>query len=79
MGSLIATFLLAAAASHGGQVATTHIPTKSAATAQAFVRILPGAKVSLSAEPQPEGYKLNPATITVEDGSRRPAKLVEFQ
>ena len=79
MGSLIATFLLAAAASHGGQAAATHVPTKSVASAQAFVRILPGAKISLSAEPQPAGHKLNPATITVEDGSRRPAKLVEFQ
>lgn len=54
-------------------------PTRAVVPARAFVRILPGAKVSLSSDIQPEGYKVNPATITLEDGSLRPAKLVEFQ
>jgi hypothetical protein len=49
------------------------------ASARASVVILSGAKVALSAAPQPEGYKLNAAIITDQDGHRRSAKLVEFQ
>lgn len=56
-----------------------HVPTKAVAPAQATVRILSGAKVSLSAAAQPEGYKLTAAEVTLEDGRRRPAQLVEFQ
>ena len=61
-------------------------PPASAATnravsvqARATVRILPGAKVSLSAQAEGQGYKLNSATITAEDGRRLSIKLVEFQ
>ena len=59
--------------------APVHVPTKAVAPAQATVRILSGAKVSLSAAAQPEGYKLTTAEVTLEDGRRRPAQLVEFQ
>jgi hypothetical protein len=48
-------------------------------SARASVIILSGARISLSSAPQPEGYKVNAATITDQDGTRRPAKLVEFQ
>jgi hypothetical protein len=48
-------------------------------SARASVIILSGAKVSLSDAAQPEGYKVNAAVITDQDGNRRPAKLVEFQ
>jgi hypothetical protein len=44
-----------------------------------LVRILPGAKVSLSGGAEAQGYKLTSADITLEDGSQRPAELVEFQ
>ena len=56
-----------------------HAPTKAVASAQATVRILSAARISLSAAPQPDGYKVSATQVTVEDGSRRPAKLVEFQ
>lgn len=54
-------------------------PIAASAPARATVRILPGAKVNLSASAERDGYRLNPATVTVEDGSRRPARLIEFQ
>jgi hypothetical protein len=53
--------------------------SRVSAPARATVRILSGAKVTLSSEAQPEGYKLNAAHVRLEDGSSRPAKLVEFQ
>lgn len=66
--------LLAAAA------ATSPPPaTRVAVPAQAFVRILPGAKVALGPEAEKQGYTLNAATVRLEDGSRRPARLVEFE
>ncbi len=71
--------LLVAAASPGGLSAPVHVPTKAVAPARASVRILPGARISLSAAPQPDGQAMKPAQIIVEDGSRRPAQLVEFQ
>ena len=67
--------LLAAAAAP----APVHVPTRAVAPAQATVRILSGAKVSLSAAPQPEGHVMKRAQVSVEDGTRRPAQLVEFQ
>lgn len=79
MGPLTAIALLAAAASSGPPAALQHVPTRAVASAQASVRILPGAKVNLSGQAEAQGYKLNPAVITSEDGRRRPAQLVEFQ
>ena len=79
MGPFIASVLLAAAASAGSPGAPAFSPTKAVATAQASVRILPGAKVSLSAGAEAQGHKLTTATITTGDGNRRPAQLVEFQ
>ena len=78
MAPFVAFALLAAAAS-GSPPAPAHVPTKAVASAQASVRILSGAKVTLSASAQPDGYKLTAAEVTVEDGRRRPAQLVEFQ
>ena len=52
---------------------------RATASARAGVRILTAAKIRLGSHVQPEGYKLNASSVTLEDGSRRPAKLVEFQ
>jgi hypothetical protein len=49
------------------------------AQARASVRIVAAARVRLGAAPQPDGYAVRPARITVEDGTRRDARLVEFQ
>ena len=72
--SLLVALALAASAP-----APSRPSTAVTAVARASVIILSGAKVSLSAAPQPEGYKVNAAIITDQDGNRRPAKLVEFQ
>ena len=75
MAMFAAYALLAAAVSP----APVHVPTKAVAPAQASVRILSGARVNLSAAAQPEGHAVKRAQVTVEDGTRRPAQLVEFQ
>lgn len=49
------------------------------AQARASVRIVAAARIRLSDAPQPDGYAVTPARITVEDGTRRDARLVEFQ
>ena len=49
------------------------------AQARASVRIVAAARIRLGAAPQPDGYAVKPARITVEDGTRRDARLVEFQ
>ena len=80
--ALLPAFAMAvAAASGGGSVSAgfPHTPTKAAVPARASVRILPGAKVNLTARAEEDGYRLNPATVTLEDGSRRAARLIEFQ
>ena len=78
--AMFATFaLLAAAAAAAAAPAPVHVPTKAVAPATASVRILSGARVSLSAAAQPEGHAVKRAQVTVEDGARRPAQLVEFQ
>jgi hypothetical protein len=79
MGPLTAFVLLAATASGEPPAVPQHVPTRAVASASASVRILPGAKISLSGQAEAQGYKLTPALITNEDGSRRPAQLVEFQ
>ena len=73
------TLAFFAAASGGTMTAPVHVPTNAVAPAQTTARILSGAKIRLSAESQPEGYRVKPAVVTVEDGSRRSAQLVEFQ
>jgi hypothetical protein len=75
----LAALVLLVAATGGSTAMPAHVPTRAVASASASVRILPGAKVRLDEQAVKDGYKLTPATITVEDGSRRSAKLVEFQ
>lgn len=80
--ALLPAFALAVAAASGGTSggsALSTAPTRTAAPARASVRILPGAKVNLTARAEADGYRLTPATVTLEDGSRRPARLIEFQ
>lgn len=50
-----------------------------AAPARASVRIVTAARVRLGEARQPDGYVMRPARVTVEDGTRRDARLVEFQ
>jgi hypothetical protein len=74
--ALFTAFVLSAAAVAQAPV---HVPTRAVAVARASARIVRPARVTLSTGPQPDGHKLQAATVTVEDGSRRPARLVEFQ
>ena len=73
------TALLLLAAAGSTLPAPAPEPTKASASARATVRILPGVKVSLSDRAEVQGYRLNDATVTVEDGRQLSAKLVEFQ
>ena len=77
--ALLALSLLAApfgaAAAPGDGTATTAVT----ASARAFVRILPGARIILDEQEEASEYKFIDARITVENGSRQDAKLVEFQ
>ena len=81
MAVLVALSLMAA------QLGAAQLPSPSSAergtavsaSARATVRILPGARVSLSQQAEAQGYRLNNATITAEDGRQLSAKLVEFQ
>lgn len=77
MAVLTIPLLLAAAATAAG--ASPPAPTKAAVSAQAFVRILPGARVALGPAARSQGYRLNAAMVRLEDGSRRSARLVEFE
>ena len=83
MGSITALALLASAVAGGGSIAPAPAldpgPAKAVVAARASVRILPAARVSLSNHAAAQGYRLSPTTITVEDGRKVPAKLVEFQ
>lgn len=79
MGLSLAFAFLAAAAPGGSAASPTHVPVKAVVAAKATVRILSGARVKLSDLNEADGHRLNPATITAEDGSKRPAQLVEFQ
>lgn len=53
--------------------------TAVTASAQASVRILPGARIVLGDQREAAGHRFIDARITVEDGSQRDAKLMEFQ
>ena len=50
----------------------------ASASARAFVRILPAARVIFD-QAEADGYELRQALITTEDGARRQARLVEFE
>ncbi len=80
MAALLAFSLLAApvggAAAVPGDGART---TAVRASAQASVRILPGVRISFGDQADAAGHKFIEARITVEDGSQRDARLVEFQ
>ena len=81
MAAFIALSLLAAQATAWPAATTpaSGFPTRAAVAAEASVRILAGAKVSLSSAPQPDGQDQRSALVTLEDGRSYPAKLVEFQ
>ena len=81
MAALLSLAILAAAAS---QPATNDQPVfapsaGARASAQATVRILPGARVRLGISANAENYLVSSATVKDETGAKRPAKLVEFQ
>ena len=73
--SLLAAPLGGAAADSGDGAMRTAVT----ASAQAFVRILPGARIVMDEQANSAEHKFIDARITVEDGSQRDAKLVEFQ
>ena len=80
MAALLALSLLAAplggtAVSPGDGAPRTAVT----ASAQAFVRILPGARIVMDEQAKSAEHRFIDARITVEDGSQRDAKLVEFQ
>ena len=77
--AMLDIFAMFAALPVAGLGLPPHQPTRTVVPAQAFVRILPAARVSLGPHAEGGGRTLTNATITVEDGTRRPAKLVEFQ
>jgi hypothetical protein len=81
MAGLLTMAIMAAQLGAGAPLTAPSAPSPNlaSASAQASVRILPGAKVSLSGGAEAQGYKLTSANITLEDGSQRPAELVEFQ
>jgi len=53
--------------------------TTVSVSTRASVRIVSAAKIYLNSAPQPEGYAMKPAQVTIEDGIKRAAQLVEFQ
>lgn len=53
--------------------------TGATASAQATVRIVSGTRVILGKAADSGSFHLTKASVRIEDGSRRPAKLVEFQ
>ena len=78
--ALFVSFALLAAATSGGALpSAVQVPTKAVSPALASVRILSGAKVRMGASTQGDGHKRIATEITLEDGRRRPAQLVEFQ
>jgi hypothetical protein len=78
--ALFTAFALMVAASAGGPPSKpAFAPTKAVAAAHATARIVSGARIHLGATAQPDGLTMRPARITGDDGSRRPAQLVEFQ
>jgi hypothetical protein len=73
---LLDLFLIAALAAHSQQAApspTARVPT------QVSVRIVRGARVALGKSSSAPGHLVRRSVVTVEDGSKRPARLVEFE
>lgn len=54
-------------------------PPAARATVQVAARIISGARVRLGRSADVDGFLLSKTTIKGEDGSLRPAHLVEFQ
>ena len=81
MAALHALFVLAAAAaSQPASTGPAFAPTSGAtASAQATVRILPGAKIRLGESADVEHYLVSNAVVRDETGAKRSARLVEFQ
>jgi hypothetical protein len=80
MAALLALSLLAAPLGNSAAVPGDGAPRIAVtASAQAFVRILPGARIVMDELATSAEHKFIDASITVEDGSQRDAKLVEFQ
>ena len=75
MAPLAILLALAAAQSAPAGPASTGVKV----SAQASVRILSGARVTLGERAEGQPYVVSKASVRVEDGSRRPAQLVEFQ
>ena len=73
--ALLAAPLDGAAAAPGDGAHRTAVT----ASARASVRILPGARIVMDGRAQGADHRFVDARITVEDGSQRDAKLVEFQ
>lgn len=49
------------------------------AMAQVTVRIVAGARIELGKSANTPGHSVRHGTVTVEDGTKRPASLVEFE
>jgi hypothetical protein len=78
MSVLLALALLAAPLGGAEPAGAGSAPATSVtASARATVRILPGARIHFDSENAE--YRFVAAVVTVEDGSQRDAKLVEFQ
>ena len=80
MGALLALSLLAAPLAAAepavpGQARTMAV----SASARATVRILPGAKIRFDESFESPEHRFVDTVVSVEDGSRHDAKLVEFQ
>lgn len=51
----------------------------ASAMAQVSVRIVSGARVELGKSASAPGHSVRHGIVTVEDGTKRPARLVEFE
>lgn len=80
MSALLALSLLAAPLGGAEPAGTGSAPaTAVTASARATVRILPGARIHFDEGSESANYTFVATVVTVEDGSRHEAKLVEFQ
>jgi hypothetical protein len=80
MSVLLALALLAAPLGGAEPAGAGSAPATSVtASARATVRILPGARIHFDESSENAEYRFVAAVVTVEDGSQRDAKLVEFQ
>jgi hypothetical protein len=77
MALLSAIVLLAAAPS--AEAPNWHPRGGAEASARATVRIVSGARVKLGRSADAEPYIITRASVRLEDGTKHPANLVEFQ